>query len=46
VSEAEVRETLGGRFDLVEEYVPLASPEGRQGREWMVSARLRGAGEE
>ena len=43
VSEAEVREILDARFELVEDYVPFASPEGRQGREWMVLARLRGA---
>jgi SAM-dependent methyltransferase len=43
VSEAEVRELLAARFDLVEDYVPDVSPEGRQGREWMVLARLRGA---
>jgi SAM-dependent methyltransferase len=44
VSEAEVRELVAARFELVEDYVPFASPEGRQGREWMVLARLRGAG--
>jgi len=43
VSEVEVRELLAARFELVEDYVPFASPEGRQGREWMVLARLRGA---
>jgi SAM-dependent methyltransferase len=43
VSEAEVRGLLAERFELVEDYVPFASPEGRQGREWMVLARLRGA---
>jgi SAM-dependent methyltransferase len=41
VSEAEVRKLLAPRFDLVDDYVPFASAEGRQGREWMVSARLR-----
>ena len=43
VTETEVRGLLAGRFDLVEAYVPFASAEGRQGREWMVSAR-RGGG--
>ncbi len=43
VSEAEVRGLLALRFELVEDYVPFASPEGRQGREWMVLARLRDA---
>ena len=43
VSEAEVRALLAAsRFEIVEDYVPFASPEGRQGREWMVRARLRG----
>jgi SAM-dependent methyltransferase len=41
VGEAEVRGLLAPRFELVEDYVPFASPEGRQGKEWMVSARLR-----
>jgi SAM-dependent methyltransferase len=42
VSEAEVRGLLAGAgFELVEDYVPDVSPDGRQGREWMVSARLR-----
>ena len=42
VSEAEVRQLLAGAgFELVEDYVPVASPDGRQGHEWMVSARLR-----
>jgi SAM-dependent methyltransferase len=41
VSETEVRALLAARFELVEDYVPFVSPEGRQGREWMVSARLR-----
>ena len=42
VSEAEVRRLLAGAgFELVEDYVPTVSPDGRQGREWMVSARLR-----
>jgi SAM-dependent methyltransferase len=41
VNEAEVRRLLAGAgFELVEDYVPDASPDGRQGREWMVSARL------
>lgn len=44
VSEAEVRGLLAPRFELLEEYVPFASPEGRQGKEWMVSARLRPRG--
>jgi SAM-dependent methyltransferase len=43
VSEAEVRELVAPRFELVEDYVPFASPEGRLGREWMVLARLHGA---
>jgi hypothetical protein len=44
VSEAEVRALLAAsRFEIVEDYVPFASPEGRQGREWMMLARLRGA---
>jgi SAM-dependent methyltransferase len=43
VDEAEVRGLLATRFELVEAYVPFASPEGRQGREWLVSARLREA---
>jgi hypothetical protein len=46
VSEAEVRALLAARFELVEDYVPFASPEGRQGREWMVSARLRATRED
>ena len=46
VSEAGVRTLLAARFELVEDYVPFASPEGRQGREWMVSARLRATGED
>jgi hypothetical protein len=41
VSEFEVRGLLAARFELVEAYVPLASPEGRQGREWMVLAQRR-----
>jgi SAM-dependent methyltransferase len=41
VKQAEVRALLADRFDLVEDYVPSASPEGRQGREWVVSARRR-----
>lgn len=42
VSEAEVRRLLAGAgFELVEDYVPAVSPDGRQSREWMVSARLR-----
>jgi SAM-dependent methyltransferase len=43
VGEAEIRGLLAASFELVEAYVPFASPEGRQGREWLVSARLRGA---
>jgi hypothetical protein len=46
VSEPEVRELVAARFELVEDYVPSASPEGRQGREWMVSARVRATGED
>ena len=46
VSEPDVRGLLASRFELVEDYVPFASPEGRQGREWMVSARLRARGED
>jgi methyl halide transferase len=46
VSEAEVRRLLAGAgFELVEEYVPSVSPVGREGREWMVSARRREPGE-
>jgi SAM-dependent methyltransferase len=46
VSEAEVRRLLAGaRLELVEEYVPSVSPVGREGREWMVSARRREPGE-
>jgi SAM-dependent methyltransferase len=42
VSEPEARRLLAAAgFELVEDYVPLASPAGREGREWMVSARLR-----
>jgi SAM-dependent methyltransferase len=41
VSEPEVRELLAPRFELVDSYVPFASAEGRQGKEWVVSARLR-----
>ncbi len=41
VTEAEVRGLLAPRFDLVEAYGPSASAEGRQGKEWMVSAALR-----
>ncbi len=41
VTEAEVRGLLAPRFDLLETYVPFASAEGRQGKEWMVSATLR-----
>jgi SAM-dependent methyltransferase len=44
VSEAEVRALLAPHFELVEDYVPTASPENRQGREWMVLARRRSAG--
>jgi len=44
VSEVEVRQLLAPRLELVEDYVPFASPEGRQDREWMVSARLRATG--
>jgi SAM-dependent methyltransferase len=43
VGEAEVRELLAPRFEVVEDYVPFASAEGRQGKEWMVSARRRGS---
>jgi SAM-dependent methyltransferase len=43
VDRAEVRELLAPRFELLEDYVPSASPEGRQGREWMVLARRRSA---
>jgi SAM-dependent methyltransferase len=46
VSEAEVRGLLARRFELIEDYVPFASPEGRQGKEWLVSARLRAMGED
>ena len=41
VTEAEVRRLFDPRFEFVEAYVPAASPEGREGREWMVFARLR-----
>jgi SAM-dependent methyltransferase len=41
VKEAEVRALFADRFDLVDNYVPSASPEGRLGREWMVSAHRR-----
>jgi methyl halide transferase len=41
VNETEVRELLAPRFELLEDYVPFASPEGRQGREWMVLAQRR-----
>ena len=43
VKAAEVRALLAERFDLVEDYVPSVSAEGRQGREWVVSARRRPA---
>jgi SAM-dependent methyltransferase len=43
VSETEVRRLLASRFEIVQNYVPAASPEARQGREWMVLARLREA---
>lgn len=46
VSETEVRELVAARFELVEDYVPSASPEGRQGREWMISAWLRATRED
>ena len=41
MSETDVWKLLAGRFDLVETYVPFASAGGRQGLEWVVSARLR-----
>jgi hypothetical protein len=41
VVEAEVRRLFEPHFELVETYVPAASPEARQGREWMVLARRR-----
>ena len=46
VGEAEVRGLLAARFELIEAYVPFASPEGRQGREWLVSARSQATGED
>jgi SAM-dependent methyltransferase len=46
VSESEVRQLLGaGGFELIADYVPAESPDGRQDREWMVSARRRVAGD-
>jgi methyl halide transferase len=41
VTEAEVRRLFEPRFQFLEAYVPTASAEGRQDREWMVFARLR-----
>jgi SAM-dependent methyltransferase len=41
VNETEVRDLLAARFEFLEDYVPSASPENRQGREWMVLARRR-----
>ena len=41
VNEAEVRTLLAPQFELVEDYVPSTSPDGRQGREWTVLARRR-----
>jgi len=38
VREAEVRTLLASRFELLEDYVPSTSPQGRQGREWMLLA--------
>ena len=43
VAEAEVRALFEPRFELLDAYVPEASPEGRRGREWMVLARRRQA---
>jgi SAM-dependent methyltransferase len=43
VNETEVRVLLAPHFELVEDYVPTVSPENRQGREWVVLARLRSA---
>jgi len=46
VNEAEVRALLASRFEILEDYAPSTSPEGRQGREWMVLARRRGVAAE
>lgn len=43
VSETEARDLLAPRFELVEDYVPFASPEARRGHEWVVLARRREA---
>jgi SAM-dependent methyltransferase len=41
VGRDEVRRLLAPRFVLVDEYVPEASAAGREGLEWMVTARRR-----
>jgi methyl halide transferase len=46
VNETEVRALLTSRFEILEDYVPSTSPEGRQGREWMLLARRQGAAAE
>lgn len=43
VTEAEVRMLFEPRFELIETYVPAASPEARRGREWMVRGYRRQA---